>query len=310
MLQATVPTSFFQEVSPFLKLDAEITETKDYLHCPIHQPSEGLKANAYYFGNYEWADEYLTYCHRSETFKSRWQAAGGSWDNKIVVDLGCGPGNLYATLGGKPKLLIGVDVAGTSLKMAKQLGYVPVLADAANLPFVSEFADIVVLNAALHHCDDMEAVLKEAARLVKPGGLLITDHDPQLSAWNYKGFAKLLWNSRLLFYKIAGKGFHKEKQQQLWALASEIHHKPGHGVTQQFFHQALDPIGFQVKVFPHNHSVGAAVLKGEKGKAEWKYRIGSLLSGRNPDKEESALSLMCVAKKMICMFVLFSQSVN
>ena len=85
----------------------------------------------------------------------------------------------------------------------------PVLADATALPFVSGFADVVVLNAALHHCDDMGAMLAEAARLVKPGGLLVTDHDPQRSAWDYKGLAKLLWNGRLILYKLTGHGFHK-----------------------------------------------------------------------------------------------------
>ena len=107
--------------------------------------------------------------------------------DKIVVDIGCGPGNIFASLKGefnqgKPKMLIGVDVAPKSLELSCQVGYTPVLADATALPFVSAFADVVVLNAALYHCEDMTAMLAEGARLVKPGGLLVTDHDPQRSA--------------------------------------------------------------------------------------------------------------------------------
>jgi SAM-dependent methyltransferase len=188
-------------------------------------------------------------------------------------------------------------VAPVSLEMAAKLGYVPLLADATHLPFHSGFADIVTLNAALHHCDDMEAVLKEAARLVKPGGLLISDHDPQLSAWNYKGLAKLLWKSRLIWYKITGHGFHKTNSQQYWGLACEIHHKPGHGVTKQMFQSVLEPLNFSVSVFPHNHNLGAEVLSGQTGKADLKYRLGNFLSGRDPDADTSALSLMCVAKR-------------
>ncbi|WP_196809467.1 class I SAM-dependent methyltransferase [Gillisia sp. JM1] len=52
--------------------------------------------------------------------------------------------------------------------MQKKSGYLPVLADVSNLPFKSGFADTVILNAALHHCDDMPAVLSEAARILKP----------------------------------------------------------------------------------------------------------------------------------------------
>lgn len=284
-------------IHKFFKPDAVMKETPNYFEFPIPEPSEAIKANAYYFGNVEWAEEYLFYCHRSESFKSRWTAAMGDWTDKVVVDIGCGPGNIYATLKGKPKLLIGIDVAPKSLELAAELGYTAVLADATDLPFVSGFADIVTLNAALHHCEDMEAVLKEAARLVKPGGVLITDHDPQKSAWDYKGMAKLLWNGRLLYYKIIGHGFHKTNNQQQWGLACEIHHKPGHGVTKNMFKEILQPAGFDVNVYAHNHDLGAEVLTGKKGKAELKYRIGNILSGRNPSADTSALSLMCVAHK-------------
>ncbi|MEJ5961889.1 class I SAM-dependent methyltransferase [Pedobacter immunditicola] len=285
-------------IKSYLKPGIEIKERGNYLECPIDDPSEAIKANAHYFGNHEWAEEYLIYCHRSEAFKSRWTAAIGDWSDKVIVDIGCGPGNIFATLKGKPKLLIGIDVAPTSLELAAELGYLPILADATHLPFKSEFADIVTLNASLHHCEDMEAVLKEAARLVKPGGLLITDHDPQRSAWNYKGIAKLLWIGRLYYYKVIGHGFHKTSDQQLWGLACEIHHKPGHGVTKEMFNDLLKPMGFKVNVFPHNHELGAEVLQGNLGRASFKYRMGNLLSGRNPNADSSALSLMCVAEKM------------
>lgn len=289
--------TYEQPVKQFVKNGTQFYKKGKYVEFTIQEETEAIKANAFYFNNPEWAEEYLTYCHRSDSFKSRWLAAMGSWDNKVVVDIGCGPGNIYATLGGKPKLLIGIDVAPTSLELAEALGYTSVLADATHLPFVSGFADIVTLNAALHHCEDMAAVLAEAARILKPGGLLITDHDPQLSAWDYKGVAKLLWNSRKLIYRLTGRGFHKTSSQQFWGLACEIHHKPGHGVTEHFFRGILEPLGFNVNVYPHNHELGEEVLKGKKGKPEFKYQMGSLLSGRNPFAGESALTLMCVAQK-------------
>jgi ubiquinone/menaquinone biosynthesis C-methylase UbiE len=284
-----------------LKEGSNFTQKSSYWEFPILRRSKALEANAYYFSNHEWAEEYLTYCHRSDAFKSRWQAATGDWTGKTVIDIGCGPGNIYATLKdvvGKPEYLVGVDVAPTSLDFAAQLGYIPVLADAHHLPFKSGIADIVILNAALHHCENMDAVLKEAARLVKPGGMLVTDHDPQYSAWNYKGVAKLLWDARLLWYRVIGHGFHKTSEQQKWGLACEIHHKPGHGVKTEMFESVLEPHGFKVNVYPHNHDLGREVLSGNTGKAEFKYRLGNVFSGRNPSSKASALTLMCVANKL------------
>ena len=285
-------------ILPFLKENATFKDKGSYLEFPIRRKSEALKANEYYFDHAEWAEEYLTYCHRDDLFKSRWNAATGDWTDKIVVDIGCGPGNIYATLQGKPKHLIGVDIAQKSLELAGNLGYTAILADANNLPLKSEIADVVALNAALHHCENMDSVLKEAARLVKPGGILVTDHDPQLSGLDYKVFAKILWNARILIYRLIGRGFHKTSDQQKWGLACEIHHKPGHGVTKEMFESILEPHGFEVKVYPHNHDLGEDVLQGKMGKAEFKYRLGNFLSGRNPSSAESALTLMCVAKKL------------
>jgi ubiquinone/menaquinone biosynthesis C-methylase UbiE len=281
-----------------LKENAAFNDKGSYLEFPILRKSEALKANEYYFDHPEWAEEYLTYCHRDDLFKSRWNAATGDWTGKTVIDIGCGPGNIYATLKGKPQYLIGVDVAPRSLELANDLGYTAVLADANNLPFKSEIADIVTLNAALHHCENMDSVLKEAARLVKPGGILVTDHDPQLSGLNYKGLAKVLWDARILVYRLTGRGFHKTSEQQKWGLACEIHHKPGHGVTREMFESVLEPHGFEVMVYPHNHDLGQDVLKGYMGKAPLKYRLGNILSGRNPSSAASALTLMCVAKKV------------
>jgi SAM-dependent methyltransferase len=151
------------------------------------------------------------------------------------------------------------------------------------LPLVSGFADLVVVNASLHHCDDMALALSEAARLVAPGGLLVLDHDPQLDAWNFRGPGLALWRARLIIYRLMKKGFHRSGDEQSIALASEIHHNAGDGVTRQLFDSVLIPRGFSVETFPHNHDVGSEILNGEIGRSSLKLRIGQMLSGINPN---------------------------
>jgi SAM-dependent methyltransferase len=285
-------------LEPYLDPKVPIDWTNPALPlAPIHHRTPGLEANAAYFGHPEWAKNYFIYCHRSDRFRSRWQTACGNWDDKIVVDIGCGPGNVFATVGGKPRLLIGIDVSPGGLEMARAVGYTPIVGDAQKLPFISDFADLVVLNAALHHCDDMESVLREAARIVRPGGLVVTDHDPQFSAWNFRGIAKVLWNFRLTAYLWLKKGFHRSTEEQSMVLASEIHHEPGEGVTTDLFRRILCPLGFEVEIFPHNHNLGAEVLGGDIGRSERKFRIAQRLSGLNPNSPAAALSLLCRARK-------------
>lgn len=288
----------FSELQKYFATEAKIDWHADGIpQSPIVNSTQTLQANLNYYENPQWVQGYFDYLHRDNYFKECWQAATSSWDDKIVVDIGCGPGNLYATLGGSPRLLIGVDISDTCLKMAKSIGYTPIKADAHKLPFISEFADIVVMNASLHHCDDMSVALSEAARLVRPGGLLITDHDPQQSAWNWKGLAMLLYKARVPLYRLIYLGNFMSQEEHDAMIAAETHHKPGKGVTKDLFYQTLEPLGFQLKVYPHNHTIGAEVLQGNYGKSEAKYRFSQWLCGINYKSPEAALSLMCVAKR-------------
>jgi SAM-dependent methyltransferase len=257
----------------------------------------GLRANQIYFDHAEWSEAYLEQVHRDEKFRSRWLAATGDWSGKIVVDIGCGPGNVQATLRQHPRLLIGVDVSLGALRLTRQFGYKALQADAQDLPLQSGFADLVIVNAAIHHCDDMAQALKEAARLVAPGGMLVIDHDPQLSAWDFRGLGLLLWKSRLWVYRLTKKGFHRSDDEQSIALASEIHHDAGDGITTELVIATLRPLGLDVEIFPHNQTVGAEALEGRLGTASLKIRVGQILSGINPNSKAAALSLMCRAAR-------------
>jgi ubiquinone/menaquinone biosynthesis C-methylase UbiE len=269
--------------------------------CKIQNWSKGMQANAYFFGHPEYSEKYLKTENCSKSFGERWKAAIGSWDNKIVIDVGCGPGNLYVAVGGTPQVLIGIDISYGALEKAMQLGYSPILADAQDLPLIDNCADIVTLNAVLHHCDDMVKVLTEAARLVRPGGILITDEDPQCTAWNHKGLGILVNEARKKFpmYWLPGRSSqYRTKKERALRLATEIHNrKPGDGVTPELYYNTLEPLGFTLKLFPHNHAVGAELFRGNCGRSLLKYNLAQRLSGMDLNSPEAAESIMCIARK-------------
>lgn len=283
---------------PYLEPDADIRLTDGLVSSPFVKDTKGLHANAYYFG--KWAGPWLKFVHKSPLLRERWHATAGTWDDKVVVDVGCGPGNVHVNLGDKPRVLIGVDVSAGTLRVAEQHGYTPLLADAHKMPLRSGIADVVALNATIHHCDDMEAVIAESARLVKSDGILIADHDPQRSAYDFKGPGKWIWDLRMPIYRLMKRGGHRaEDDEQEWAAATEIHHRPGDGITEEMFRNILQPMGFDVSIYPHNHTVGKEIVSGHRGKADWKMRLAQLTSRINPDRTEGALSLLVVAKRKV-----------
>lgn len=294
----------YQKILPYLQTPDAIYAIQDSIAIAcLPTFSAGMMANAYFFSHEVWGGKYFRTENRSPEFCDRWQAALNiwsktGWDGKVVVDLACGPGNLYASLGGSPELLIGVDISWGALKSARDLGYLPILADAQSVPLKSEIADVVVANAVLHHCDSPELVLAEAARLVKPGGLLITDMDPQKGAWDFKGLGLALYRNRFPIYWLMRSPAYKCPAERAGRLLTEIHNRqPGMGIDPALFEQVLAPLKFEARVYPHNHFIGAEALAGQLGTAPFKWRLGQWLSGIDSRSAEAGLSLMCVAHR-------------
>jgi arsenite methyltransferase len=97
----------------------------------------------------------------------------------IALDVGCGPGNVTASLAraaGPDALALGLDISEAMLARAvraeagPQVGFLR--ADAQRLPLRNETVDAVVSIAALQLVPDPAAALAEMARVLRPGGRL------------------------------------------------------------------------------------------------------------------------------------------
>lgn len=91
-----------------------------------------------------------------------------------VLDLGCGDG-LVAGLAFGRQLEAGVDLDGEALARARQAGAYRTVcrASAERLPFRSEAFGLVYSNGALEHMDDLDRVIAEVHRVLRPGGRFV-----------------------------------------------------------------------------------------------------------------------------------------
>jgi demethylmenaquinone methyltransferase/2-methoxy-6-polyprenyl-1,4-benzoquinol methylase len=86
-----------------------------------------------------------------------------------VVDVGCGTGDLSRMLAHRGLRALGVDLSLGMLRAAPS-GPVLVQADALRLPVADGAVDGVTSGFALRNVADLDALLAELARVVRPGG--------------------------------------------------------------------------------------------------------------------------------------------
>lgn len=106
-----------------------------------------------------------------------------------VLDIGSGTGNYSIWLAKKGLQVTGLDQSKAMMNIAKKkadeedLAIDWVEADATNLPFPNESFDLVLSVTAIEFMDDINAVLKETIRVLKPNGRLVIGVLTKDSPW-------------------------------------------------------------------------------------------------------------------------------
>ncbi len=103
----------------------------------------------------------------------------------LILDIGCGAGNMIHHLMRYGRVR-GVEIDPRPVQIARSRGYDVRQADAARgLPFDDDCFDLVTVLDVIEHVDDDVALLREAARVLKPGGALLVTTPAFQSLWSY-----------------------------------------------------------------------------------------------------------------------------
>jgi SAM-dependent methyltransferase len=127
---------------------------------------------ARYDGLAEWYDENLrAFTLRWTELLRRFLGPGSG----RCLDLGCGTGLHFATLLDLGWTTTGVDLSADQLRVARERGAAVELvhADASGLPFEDDSFDVVVSVFTHTDMDDYPGAVREAVRVLVPGGRLV-----------------------------------------------------------------------------------------------------------------------------------------
>lgn len=161
-----------------------------------------------------------------------------------VLEIGVGMGADYLEWLKAGAKATGIDLSSASVERAKRrcemAGYTPDLrvSDAEHLPFPDDIFDIVYSYGVMHHSPDTPQCIREAYRVLKPGGALrvMIYHHPSLTGL-------MLW---LRYGLLRGKSLRQSVYDHLESPGTKTYtHEEAramlHGFEQVDTRQALSP---------------------------------------------------------------------
>ena len=104
-----------------------------------------------------------------------------NWSGKSVLDLGCGGGFMSEALASRGANVIGIDPAEKAIAIAQRhaasqkLSIRYLLGTGENLPVLDGSMDYVICVDVLEHVFDLDRVIGEASRVLRPGGTFLFD---------------------------------------------------------------------------------------------------------------------------------------
>ena len=107
-------------------------------------------------------------------------AANGRRRQPIILDLGCGPGDLVVEISHRIReaRIVGIDVSPSMLLWAGRHATTDgrirfIVCDAADLPFADASVDLIVSTLSMHHWAEPAEVFAEIARVLRPDGVAL-----------------------------------------------------------------------------------------------------------------------------------------
>ncbi len=118
---------------------------------------------------------------------------------KSIVDIGCGVGMYMHAFLSQTPLVFGTEIEPERARECSQMAPAVAVAVAEHLPFASDSFDCAFLHEVIEHVEDDREAIREAYRIVRPGGRIVVFAPNRLYPFETHG---VFWGRRYRFGNI------------------------------------------------------------------------------------------------------------
>lgn len=232
-------------------------------------------------------------------------------EGQLFLDVGCGTGNVMNQAQGSFSWVMGIDISLEMLSVAYSRGLPVLLGDAEKMPLKPGSVDAISCFSTLHHLFDHKPAIREFARVLKPGGYLYTDWDPNALFVGHPNPHRhsFLYNVTLSMYRrfrdLKAKLRHQSNMQNEDAYCdvvnlAEYHHHFSLGLDPYLLREDLLSTGFtNVQIIFHSNSDSLTLSNNTERRMRLFAGLISLLDFQfeYPSLDRSGMVFLILARK-------------